>query len=85
MGRKKANQTRDEFATLKGITVKEAGQRGGRATFENQGADFFRKIGRRGGRRTVELYGELLKEFGKRGGRPRRPALNESVGGEDQR
>jgi general stress protein YciG len=62
------------------ITVKQAGQRGGRATLENQGVDFFRKIGRKGGQRTAELYSKLLKEFGKKGGRPRRPALTEPVG-----
>lgn len=66
------------------ITVAEAGRRGGRATFENQGAAFFRRIGRKGGRRTKELYADRLKQFGKKGGRPRRPALDESIGGKDQ-
>jgi len=66
-----------------GITVAEAGRRGGRATLENQGVDFFRKIGRKGGQRTAKLYSDLLKDFGRRGGRPRRPTLNETVGGED--
>lgn len=66
------------------ITVAEAGRRGGRATLENQGADFFRRIGRKGGQRTAQLYRNLLSEFGRRGGRPRRPALNESVGEQDR-
>ena len=66
------------------ITVREAGARGGRATLESQGVDFFKRIGKRGGQRTKELYGELLSEFGKRGGRPKRPALNESAGEEGQ-
>ena len=62
-------------------TVQEAGRRGGRATLENKGTEFFRRIGKRGGQRTSALYGELLSEFGKRGGRRKRPALNEPVGG----
>lgn len=66
------------------ITVREAGARGGRATLESQGVDFFKKIGKKGGQRTKELYGELLSGFGRKGGRPRRPALDESVGERDR-
>jgi len=62
------------------ITVAEAGRRGGRSTLEHHGAEFFREIGRKGGQRTAQLYIELLSEFGKKGGRPRRPALNDSLG-----
>jgi len=61
------------------ITAKEAGRRGGRATLENQGIEFFKRIGKKGGERTKELYGELLSEFGRKGGRPRRPTVDESV------
>ncbi len=64
------------------ITVKEAGGRGGRATLENQGRDFFKRIGRKGGRRTAELYRQMLIELGKKGGRPRRPTLGEYKGEE---
>jgi general stress protein YciG len=59
------------------ISVKEAGRRGGRTTRDRYGSDFYRRIGKMGGERTRELYGELLKEFGKKGGRPRRPTLDE--------
>lgn len=62
------------------ISVREAGRRGGRATVESQETDFFKRIGRKGGKRTAELYADLLKEFGRRGGRPRRPPLHEHVG-----
>lgn len=65
-------------------TVRQAGARGGRATLESQGVDFFKRIGRKGGKRTAQLYAGLLSEFGKRGGRPRRPTLDESMGEEDQ-
>ena len=62
------------------VTVRQAGQRGGRATLERHGVGFFRKIGTKGGRRTKQLYAKLLRELGKKGGRPRRPTLDESVG-----
>lgn len=62
------------------LTVREAGRRGGSSTLQRRGAEFYQKIGRKGGQRTKELYGELLSEFGKKGGRPRRPALEEDTG-----
>jgi general stress protein YciG len=68
----------------KPITVQEAGRRGGQATLQNQGRNYFQKIGRKGGKRTAELYQELLREFGKKGGRPRRPVLNELMGEQDR-
>jgi len=66
------------------ITASEAGRRGGLATLKNQGREYFKKIGKKGGNRTAELYHDLLNEFGKKGGRPRRPALTEYMEGEDQ-
>jgi general stress protein YciG len=66
-------------ASKRQITVAEAGQRGGMATFRNRGPAFFKSIGREGGRRTAELYGSLLREFGRQGGRPKRPALGKSM------
>ena len=68
----------------KGMTVQEAGRRGGQATLQTQGAKYFEKIGRKGGKRTAKLYRDLLSEFGKRGGRPRRPSLKESMEEEDR-
>ena len=59
------------------LTVKQAGARGGNRTLERHGREFFQTIGRKGGKRTAKLYRELLSDFGKRGGRPRRPALDE--------
>ncbi len=70
------------------ITVQEAarllGRRGGQSTLARKGRTFFQEIGAKGGKRQKELYADLLAEFGRRGGRPRRPNLNESVGGKDQ-
>jgi general stress protein YciG len=68
----------------KPMTVQEAGRRGGQATLQNQGIEHFQKIGRKGGKRTAELYRDLLSEFGKQGGRPHRPTLNEAMGDEDR-
>lgn len=70
-----ANKTPDA------ITVQEAGRRGGCVTRDRYaGTDFYQRIGAKGGKRQKELYADLLAEFGRRGGRPRRPSLNESVG-----
>lgn len=66
------------------ITVSEAGRRGGIATLQKQGIEHFKKIGRKGGKRTAQLYRDRLSEFGKRGGRPRRPNLEESMEGENR-
>lgn len=71
---------RDKVDHTTGISVQEAGRRGGESTLERRGTDFFREIGRKGGQRTAELYRGLLKEFGKKGGRPRRPSLNKPEG-----
>jgi len=79
--RKPENQTE----TSGGITVREAGARGGNVTRDRYaGTDFYRKIGAIGGKRTKELYAGLLKEFGKRGGRPQRPTLSEPAGDRDR-
>jgi general stress protein YciG len=64
------------------ISVRQAGARGGSRTLERHGREHFQIIGRKGGQRTAELYRELLSDFGKRGGRPRRPALDEYMGEE---
>jgi general stress protein YciG len=67
--------------TLKGrITVAETGRLGGNTTLKNQGTAFFKSIGKKGGEHTAKLYGHLLKEYGKRGGRPRRPVLSNNTG-----
>lgn len=62
------------------ITCQEAGRRGGRSTLARRGKDFFREIGAKGGKRQKELYADLLAEFGRLGGRPRRPSLDENMG-----
>jgi len=74
----------DKTETLREVSVREAGSRGGRRTLELHGPEFFQEIGHKGGQRTAELYRELLSEFGKKGGRPKRPPLDESTGQRDK-
>lgn len=78
---KPGNSEAEVIETPGGITVREAGRRGGTATRDRfAGTDFYQRIGAKGGKRQKELYADLLAEFGRRGGRPRRPNLNESAG-----
>jgi general stress protein YciG len=73
----KSNKSEKEQAKVsEAISVYEAGRRGGHATLEKHGTEFFKEIGARGGQRTKQLYGHLLSEFGRKGGRPRRPSLH---------
>ena len=65
----------NERKSSENISVTEAGRRGGCSTLERHGIEFYRKIGRLGGKRTAELHAGLLGEFGRLGGRPRRPIL----------
>lgn len=78
--KKSENQTKDSSQ----ITVRQAGALGGRSTLEHQGVEFFRKIGKKGGATTKKRYGHLFSEFGKRGGRPKRPTLGEPAGERNQ-
>ncbi|GAI91944.1 hypothetical protein ES708_03674 [subsurface metagenome] len=66
--------------TPEGISVKEAGRRGGTVTRDRHGVEFYRQIGAKGGESTKRLYGQLFSEFGKLGGRPRRPNLENGAG-----
>ena len=90
MGKKKTESKRleneeSEVGEVLGVlTVTQAGRRGGSATLQNQGMDFFKKIGQKGGRRTAELYAAQLSEFGKKGGRLRRPTLDEFAREQDR-
>jgi len=64
-----------------GITVQEAGRRGGLKTSAlYRDTDFYQRIGAMGGRKTATLYRDLLSEFGKLGGRPKRPNVEDSAG-----
>ncbi|MBA7694259.1 hypothetical protein ES703_102866 [subsurface metagenome] len=77
---KQINKGDDLTAPDVGISVKEAGHRGGTATRDRHGVKFLREIAKKGGETTKRRWGHLYSEFGKRGGRPRRSNLD--MGGE---
>jgi uncharacterized protein len=70
------NHMNGELGQSGGMSVREAGRRGGEATKAHMGPEYFKKIGSVGGKTTAFLYGRILGEFGTRGGRPRRQALD---------
>ncbi len=67
------------------VTVREAGRRGGLATRDRYGSKFYRRIGYKGGESTRKRYASQLKEFGRLGGRRRRPSISTNTGEEDHK
>ena len=71
------------------LTVREAGQKGGMIVFGKYGREFFSRIGRRGQQAMRSKYPGMAREWGMRGGRPKKPefvdggegALNSQEGG----
>lgn len=59
------------------LTVQQAGRLGGLATLRNQGRQFFVEIGRLGQQAMRREYPRMAHEWGKLGGRPRKPNLDE--------
>jgi len=67
------------------ITVEEAGRKGGLAVLRNRGRQFFVEIGREGQLAMRRKYPKnMASEWGKRGGRPRKPMLKEIMGKESK-
>jgi general stress protein YciG len=67
----KQNRTRDQDLTARGdMTVEEAGRRGGKATAERHGPEFYEEIGRKGGE-AVSRNREHMAEIGRKGGEAR--------------
>ena len=62
------------------ISVREAGRRGGLANLDKFGSEYFVRIGRLGGLRTKALHSDHYSEWGRMGGRPKKPKLKEIVG-----
>jgi general stress protein YciG len=60
---------------LEKITVQEAGRRGGLSVLANRGREHFVAIGKKGQEALRERYPNMAKEWGKRGGRPRKHNL----------
>jgi uncharacterized protein len=52
-----------------GMTVREAGRKGGRSTKARHGPEFYQSIGRKGGETTKRVYGpEFYERIGHKGG-----------------
>jgi len=70
------NEQIEDHEANPGVSVREAGRRGGNVTLQNHGHDHFRRIGSLGGTTTKARWGQLFQQMGRKGGRPRRPAIN---------
>jgi general stress protein YciG len=62
------------------LSVTEAGRRGGQTVFRKRGREFYRQIGAKGQQKMRERHPNMASQWGKLGGRPRKPSLNEIVG-----
>lgn len=74
----KSRKPENQVEVSSQLTVAEAGRRGGTTTRDRHGVEFLREIAKRGGEVTKMRYRHLFSEYGKRGGRPRRPSLEDS-------
>jgi len=64
------------------VSVNEAGRRGGLAVSRTRGRRFFVAIGRKGQRAMRARYPDMASRWGKLGGRPKKPKLEEIMGNE---
>jgi hypothetical protein len=62
------------------MTVNEAGHRGGLVVFHRRGRDFFVCIGKKGQKAMRTKYPNKAREWGKLGGRPKKPNLGLVMG-----
>lgn len=62
------------------MTVREAGRRGGLSCLCNRGRDFFVEIGKKGQLEMRRKHPDMARKWGKMGGRPKKPALQEIMG-----
>lgn len=61
-----------------GMTVAEAGRRGGRQTSQTHGHEFYEAIGKKGGETTSEKYGTpFYEEIGHKGGQKVKQLIEE--------
>lgn len=62
------------------LTVAEAGRRGGLRLRQSRGRDHFVIIGKKGQEAMRRNHPGMAREWGKLGGRPRKPRLDEIMG-----
>jgi len=65
-----------------GITVNEAGRRGGLGVLTKYGRDYYMRLGRKGQLAMRRKYPSMAGRWGKLGGRPKKPRLEEITGRE---
>lgn len=59
------------------LTVRQAGRLGGLAVLKKHGRQFYVEIGKKGQQTTRARYLDMAREWGKLGGRPRKPTIDE--------
>jgi hypothetical protein len=62
------------------VTVAEAGRRGGLNLFQTRGRDYFAVIGKKGQEAMRRKYPNMASAWGRRGGRPKKPTLDDIMG-----
>jgi general stress protein YciG len=62
------------------MTVREAGKKGGLSCLRNRGRGFFSEIGAAGQQTMRDRYPGMAREWGRRGGRPRKRGLADIMG-----
>ena len=66
---------------VNGLSVREAGQRGGETVKRKYGPEFYERIGRKGGLATKEAHGHAFYEqIGKKGGKKGGEATRDRYG-----
>lgn len=70
------NESKPETTNSGGMSVREAGKRGGDRVKAKYGSEFYEAIGRKGGEATKSKYGATFyEEIGQKGGQKlKRPA-----------
>jgi hypothetical protein len=71
----KAKANKNWSTTGSAITVVEAGRRGGLTLLARRGRSWFAQIGSKGQQVLRNKYPGMAREWGKWGGRPRKPNL----------
>ena len=70
----------DRIQNANTLNVREAGRKGGQTVFRNRGREFYRQIGAKGQKEMRARYPDMASQWGKLGGRPRKPSLNQVMG-----
>src|ERR1700684_2788405 len=87
LGRSKSRKESEHMATPEspkkntGMSVREAGQKGGQTVKKKYGPEFYEQIGRKGGLATKQAHGhEFYEQIGKKGGKKGGEATRDRYG-----